>query len=199
MVSSSRFFFIISIIFLNILFCNCNFEIHGQFGWSNRDNRGIGKAEKNLFIENVFRIERENLYFLSHETIWWIYQITDGIYFSENFLAALYTNNSTPQPFLTDLREAELLESGCCKYIRHYYEGLKPGRYLLRIAYDSETIDKVHFAVLPSTQNDELPFSHSKSEEKTHQNLGLGGAEESVDEIKYYSHSIFHKYNKIAQ
>ena len=38
---------------------------------------------------------------------------------------------------------------GCCDYIRQFYENLDPGRYLLKIAYDSQVVDQVEFTVIP--------------------------------------------------
>ena len=139
-----RFFFIFSFFLFSI---NCSTQIKGEFAWTVQNRIGIGEPERSIFLENKFKTQRANLYFYTHETIWWIYRIKSGFYFSDEFLVALYENNQTPQPILSDLREGVIEESGDFHFIRYFYENLKEGKYLLRIAYDTETIDEVEFYV----------------------------------------------------
>ncbi len=140
-------FYLLLLVWIHFIACG---GIDGQFGWASRDNRGITEPERSLLVETEFRIEDKALYFYDYETIWWIYQITGGMYFDDGFLVALYENNNTPHPVLLDLRKPHLSSGDCCDYIRYYYEDLKVGRYLLRIAYDSQVIDEAGFFVLPS-------------------------------------------------
>ena len=172
---------------------SCDLGIRGEFGWTSLDNRGIQKSERSLRIARKFHLNRKHLHFYDHETIWWIYRITSGFYFDDKFLAALYEDNYTPQPILVDLREASLLEEDCCDYIRYYYEDLKAGSYLLRIAYASEVIDEAKFFVFPKRENMQSPIDPINSldslgpmdsEESLY--LSEDPSAESIDEIEHY-------------
>lgn len=166
---------------LLIFITACSGGIKGDFGWSRTDDRDIREPEISLLQETEFRFERENLYFFDHETIWWAYQIREGGYDREGFLAALYENNNTPDPVLFDLRRVSLVQSGCCDYIRQSYERLEPGRYLLKIAYDSVPFDQVNFTVVPP----EGPSGLSVDDDLAEDNLEFDSAPE--DEIEFYS------------
>ena len=127
----------------------CSREIQGSFAWASNDDRGIEEPERSLLLATEFRIGREELYFFDYETIWWIYQIQSGSYDSDGFLAALYENNLTPDPVEVDLRRVRIQYDDGYGYIRQFYEGLAPGRYLLKIAYQSKVVDQVEFQVVP--------------------------------------------------
>ncbi|MCR9141182.1 MAG: hypothetical protein NXI24_02950 [bacterium] len=127
----------------------CNREVRGTFAWASNDDRGIQEPERSLLLATEFRIGREDLYFFDYESIWWIYQIQGGSYEANGFLAALYENNLTPDPVEVDLRRVPIQRDGCCDYIRQYYEDLAPGRYLLKIAHNSQVVDQVEFYVVP--------------------------------------------------
>lgn len=127
----------------------CSGNIHGSFAWAGNDDRGIEEPERSLLLTTEFRIGRDDLFFFDYETIWWIYQIRSGSYDESGFLAALYENNLTPDPVEVDLRRVPIQRDGCCDYIRQFYENLDPGRYLLKIAYDSQVVDQVEFTVIP--------------------------------------------------
>ncbi|MCB1320519.1 MAG: hypothetical protein KDK34_09720 [Leptospiraceae bacterium] len=139
----------VSLILACVALPGCEPEVHGSFAWSSTDDRDVMEPERSLLVETEFRIQRERLYFYDYETIWWVYQIQSGYYDENEFLAALYENNLTPDPVLVDLRRVELLEDGCCDYIRQFYEELPPGRYLLNIAHQSNVVDSVEFQVIP--------------------------------------------------
>ncbi len=127
----------------------CSREVRGTFAWASNDDRGIQEPERSLLLATEFRIGREDLYFFDYESIWWIYQIQGGSYQPDGFLAALYENNLTPDPVEVDLRRVPIQRDGCCDYIRQYYEDLAPGRYLLKIAHNSQVVDQVEFYVVP--------------------------------------------------
>ena len=127
----------------------CSGEVHGTFAWAGNDDRGIEEPERSLLLSTEFRIGRDDLYFFDYESIWWIYQIRGGSYDGSGFLAALYENNLTPDPVEVDLRRVPIQRDGCCDYIRQSYESLDPGRYLLKIAYNSQVVDQVEFTVIP--------------------------------------------------
>ena len=128
----------------------CDPYVEGNFAWKGTDDRGIEEPERTWLVETEFRIARDQLYFFDYETIWWVYQITDGHFEDDQFLAALYEDNLTPDPVLVDLRRVTLIKDGCCSYIRQYYEQLPPGRYLLKIAHKSNAVDMVRFTVVPA-------------------------------------------------
>lgn len=181
----------------------CKLGIHGEFGWASLDNRGIQKPERKLRLARKFHLKRKYLHFYDYETIWWIYRITGGFYWDHEFLAALYEDNYTPQPILVDLREARLLEEGCCDYIRYYYDGLKVGAYLLRIVYDSKVIDEVKFSVYPTEEELEInPERTAERESRLYLREGAEGRgeesppKEQMDEIQRYSRSFFSRTRK---
>ena len=162
---------------MSISFTNaCTPQIEGIFGWSSRDNRDLSNVERKTQIETKFNLNLTQPKFYEYETIWWIYRITSGIFFDNNgFYVALYEDNHTPQPVLIDLRKATLQRDGCCEHIRYYYEELKPGNYLLRIAYNAKTIAETTFMVLPQEHLDETADRNTQDS----------------DEIQYYSRNIF--------
>ncbi len=128
----------------------CNQPIQGQFGWSATDDRGLVEPEKSLLIEKSYRLARSNLYFFDYETIWMVYQISEGTYDpGEGFIVALYENNDTPNPVEVDLRQVLVQQSDGKGYIRQQYDPLNSGRYLLKIAYNSVMFDQIKFQVVP--------------------------------------------------
>lgn len=169
------------LIVAGMLAVSCGGDIQGDFGWSRTDDRGIREPELSLLRETEFRFSRENLYFFNYETIWWTYQIRGGRYEKEGFLAALYENNNTPDPVLYDLRRVSLVPSNCCDNIRQKYERLAPGRYLLKIAYDSVPFDEVHFTVVPPEGPGHLMQVDDLAEDS------LEFDNEPVDDIEFYS------------
>ena len=162
------FCFLISLAFcLPLITCD-SLSIKGQIGWASRDNRQTSLVERSFFVETEFRIKTKELYFYDYETIWWMYKITSGIYFRDEFLVGLYENNNTPQPLLLDLRKPSMIKDGCCDYLRFYYEELKAGHYLLRIAYSSNVIDETGFMILPEHEEETesgLFFEEEKKDE----------------------------------
>ncbi len=175
----------------------CSTQIRGTFGWTAVDDRGIEDFERGLLLETEFRIKRENLYFFDYQTIWWVYQIRGGRYSGDGFLAALYENNNTPDPVEVDLRRVPILRDGSYDYIRQYYEDLSPGRYLLKIAYESEVVDQVEFFIVPPggpsemIRDDEFAnfeeMRHEDVEEDFHRDREGSGRDEEFDEILRYS------------
>lgn len=126
----------------------CSSRIKGEFGWSSVDDRGIEEPELGLLVENRYRIAREQIYFYDYESIWWIYLIDSGSYDRDEFLAALYLNNMTPDPVEVDLRHVTVQRTGFNDgFIRQKYDPLDPGNYVLKIAYKSDVIDQVEFTV----------------------------------------------------
>ena len=184
------YFFLFRFFILLLAFPACIPEIRGEFGWASWDNRGTDKAERKLRIVRKFYLNRENLHFSDYETIYWIYRITSGFYFNDKFLATLYEDNYTPQPILIDMREASLFEGDPYDYIRYYYEGLKPGPYLLRIAYNSKIIDDVKFLVFPKKEEEPLPRREYRDEEEDELYM-IRRLGDEIDEIEYYSRGNF--------
>lgn len=172
-------------IFLWLGFClflsSCQADIVGDFGWARTDDRGIREPERSLLLASEFRFARENLYFYDYETIWWTYQIDSGFYDNDKFLAALYENNDTPDPVLFELRRVLISHNDCCDIIRQKYENLKPGHYLLKIAYESKTFDHVGFYVLPP----EGPIGLKKRDDLDEEFLEYDNSQ--IDDIELYS------------
>ena len=124
-------------------------KITGEFGWSATDDRGIQEPELGLLVETEFRYGREDLFFYDYETVWWIYQINSGSYKPDEFLAVLYENTGSPDPVEVDLRQVRVEKQAGRGFIRQKYEGLEPGRYILKIAHESRAIDQVEFEIVP--------------------------------------------------
>lgn len=133
-----------------LLLAGCSLNVKGQFGWSSTDDRGMVEPEKGLLVESEYRLGREHLYFYDYETVWWIYKIEHGFYDRTKFIAALYEKNIAPEPVEIDLRpvNVEKEESGFT-YIRQYYDPLRPGNYVLKIAHKSIIVDEVEFHIVP--------------------------------------------------
>ena len=184
-ISFSLFFSLL----LTCVLTNCLPEIRGEFGWTSWDSRNIPEAERKLHIARKFKLNQKEPHFRDYESIWWIYRITSGFYFNDKFLAALYEDNYSPQPILTDMREASLLEDASGDYIRYYYEALKAGVYLLRIAYDTEVIDEARFFV-SKAREEPLPLREEEEREEDEFYLKEESTEE-IDEIEYYSRGNF--------
>ena len=165
----------------------CLSEVRGKFGWASWDARDIPKAERKLHIAKSFKLNQKEPHFYEYESIWWVYRITNSFYLYNKFLAALYEDNYSPQAILTDMREAALLKDTSGNYIRHHYERLRPGSYLLRIAYDTKVIDEARFLVF-SEKSEDLP-PPKQEEEREEDDLYL--MEEEIDEIEYYSRGAF--------
>ena len=177
---------------------SCTREIHGTFAWAGNDDRGIQEPERSLLLATEFRIGREDLYFFDYESIWWIYQIQGGSYDADGFLAALYENNLTPDPVEVDLRRVPIQHDGCCDYIRQYYEDLAPGRYSLKIAYNSQVVDQVEFYVVPpdgpaaidvqrNRPDLELDLDSESLDDESDNPDGMNQHEESDDILRYSS------------
>lgn len=131
--------------------CRLN-QISGEFGWSGADDRDLKEPEKSLLVETEFRFGRQRLYFFDYQTIWWIYELekTPPMVDRNSFLAALYELKNTPDPVEVDLRSVSLdRREGEKPRIRQYYEPLRPGKYLLKLAYKSQVFDQVEFDVVP--------------------------------------------------
>lgn len=160
---------------------SCQTDITGNFGWAKTDDRGIREPERSLLVASEFRFARDNLYFYDFETIWWTYQIRSGYYEKDQFLAALYENNNTPAPVLLELRRVDLSLNDCCDTIRQKYENLKPGHYLLKIAYQSKNFDQVGFYVIPP----EGPEGLKKRDDLDEDYLEYDHSD--IDEIELYS------------
>lgn len=173
----------------------CTRNVHGTFAWASNDDRGIQEPERSLLLATEFRIGREDLYFFDYESIWWIYQIQGGSYDANGFLAALYENNLTPDPVEVDLRRVPIQRDGCCDYIRQYYEDLAPGRYLLKIAHNSQVVDQVEFYVVPpegpagiDVERNRPDFEDEFQDSETDSiSDGLNPGEESDDILRYSS------------
>ena len=171
----------------------CSINIHGEFGWSTQNNHGINRAEREFLQESTFRMGRRNLYFSSRNTIWWIYQINGGFYFADGFLAALYENNNTPQPVLVKLQKSSLIEDNGGDFIRSHYDGLRPGYYILRVAYDSKPVDEAAFVVFSSEKEDTLSLQTQENLQRESVFLTEEEPQENSDEIEYYSRNVFHR------
>lgn len=153
--------------FLAFSFTGCSLAIRGQFGWSSTDDRGLVEPEKSLLMESEFKLTRQNLYFYDYETIWWIYRIEGGLYDKTAFLAALYENNVAPEPVEIDLRPVSLQKTGESSFIRQYYDPLKPGNYILKIAHKSVVIDQVEFHIVPPGGPRDLGAEEEENLEET--------------------------------
>ncbi|MBX7058949.1 MAG: hypothetical protein K1X75_12855 [Leptospirales bacterium] len=158
-------------------FAACQSQIQGQFGWATTDDRELSDLERTLLSVSEYRIGRDGLYFRDYETLWWIYQIDKGPA-EEEYLVALYENNTTPQPVAVDLRRVRPEKIQERVVIRQNYEQLSPGRYLLKIAHNSMAVDQVEFMVTPEGG----PASLGVAEELDDPEPGA-----EVDDIRLYS------------
>jgi len=122
-------------------------SVKGQFGFSAVDDRGMEEPERSRLIETEFRLASEPLHFYSHETIWWIYRIDDGIYDKDELIMILYTESNSPAPVEKELRRVKIQKTDSGDIIRDYFRELEPGKYILAIAYRSKVADKVSFKV----------------------------------------------------
>ncbi len=128
----------------------CSIRPKGEFGWSRikREERALDRSLK--MVETDFRIYRDHVQFLESESIWWIYQMKRGFLFSNRIQSVLYRKNYSFQDIAEERRILSLQKSGCCKYIRHYYHSLSPGRYSIHLSHDFKPLDHILFSVLPN-------------------------------------------------
>lgn len=138
---------ILALLSLFFLFA-CDQKPKGQFGWAAVQDDDLGPLEQRLLMQTEFKLAQDRLFFHENDTIWWIFRLEGGFYNEDRFLAALYTVGESPEPVEIDLRQVipESTEKG--DVIRQYYEPLEPGRYVLKIAYESVPISQVEFTVL---------------------------------------------------
>jgi len=147
---------IILSIIINLSFCKIEYK--GEFGWRSIDESQFNPIEKSLIIPEEYYPGRENLYFRTNETIWWIYQFEQKLYLKPKFLVVLYSEIKSPQPVEIDLRIVEPEYQEGIYFIRQYYPPLEPGKYLLKIASFEEKIpfDQVEFYILPQNELEQI-------------------------------------------
>lgn len=127
---------------------SCNQPPTGRFGWAAVQDQNLSPLEHRLLMQTEFRLANDRLFFREDDTIWWIFRLESGFYDKEQFLAALYSVGESPEPVEIDLRQVIPEEEGSHDVIRQYYEPLEPGRYILKIAYESVPVSQVEFVVL---------------------------------------------------
>ncbi len=162
----------------------CNKPLKGEFGWSSVDDRGVEEPELSLLIEDQFQYGRDDLYFYSYETVWWIYQIQEGSFQDAGFMASLYRENKTPDPLEIDMRHVSVTRTGFREgVIRQKYDPLQTGDYILKIAYNSSVVDQVEFHIVP-------PGGTHAIDNYYDGDMGEDIPEESRDDLKYYSRPL---------
>ncbi|MFN3245428.1 MAG: hypothetical protein ACK42K_01890 [Leptonema sp. (in: bacteria)] len=142
------------LIFLLINFIFCIKEYKGEFAWRSIDQTQFSQMDTLLISPQEFYLGRENLYFGTNETIWWIYQFDQKLYLKPKFLVVLYSEIGSPQPVEIDLRVVEPEYQDGIHFLKQFYPPLEEGKYLLKIATTEEKVpfDQVEFFVLPQKE-----------------------------------------------
>lgn len=131
-------------------FCKTSNPYTGKFGWRSIDQRDFTPIEEILSQPKEFYFGRDKLYFGDYETIWWIYQFDQKLFFKPKFIVVLYSEINSPQPVEIDLRVVLPEFQDGFYFIRQYYLPLMPGKYIIKIAEEEKQVpfDSVEFMVL---------------------------------------------------
>lgn len=127
---------------LLFLFVNCGIP-SGEFGWAVTNDEDISPIEEEFYVQTQFEMARQNLYFSPNDTIHYVYIFSREVDPKKEFFVSL--NKKSIDYLEIDLRRKRVEEN----MLRDKYKNLEIGEYLLKIAFEGDVFDSVHFKVLP--------------------------------------------------
>ncbi|MDF3819520.1 hypothetical protein P3G55_06400 [Leptospira sp. 96542] len=155
--------------FLTCLFFQCGVP-KGEFGWATTKMENMDELEKHIQTITDYKMMREGLIFSPTDTIHYVYQFSRNPGAETDFHISL---NKYELDFVEiDIKKKRAEVDSLA--IRDEFSLLQTGEYLLKIVNEGDTVDEVHFQVLPD-------------EGYTQENLEQELAGDQTDEIIKYS------------
>ncbi|WP_225913542.1 LIC_12238 family plasminogen-binding lipoprotein [Leptospira yasudae] len=119
------------------------FKPTGDFGWALLDEDKFNVLEKKIMTVGEYTITRENLIFPDDKTIRYIYRFSRSV----PETAETYVSLSRFQLGYNEMDVLRKRPNPISKTIEGSFQGLSPGKYLLKVAYEGDVIDEVEFLV----------------------------------------------------
>ncbi|WP_244247613.1 LIC_12238 family plasminogen-binding lipoprotein [Leptospira yasudae] len=129
-----------SLLFVSATAC---FKPTGDFGWALLDEDKFNVLEKKIMTVGEYTITRENLIFPDDKTIRYIYRFSRSV----PETAETYVSLSRFQLGYNEMDVLRKRPNPISKTIEGSFQGLSPGKYLLKVAYEGDVIDEVEFLV----------------------------------------------------
>lgn len=136
------------------------FKPTGEFGWALLDEDKFNVLEKKIMTVGEYTITRENLIFPDDKTIRYIYRFSRSV----PETAETYVSLSRFQLGYNEMDVLRKRPNPISKTIEGSFQGLSPGKYLLKVAYEGDVIDEVEFLVR-SAQTPYMEDSPSASDD----------------------------------
>ncbi|AOP33649.1 hypothetical protein A0128_07200 [Leptospira tipperaryensis] len=133
----------ISFLILTFVLSTSCFKPTGDFGWAVMDEEKFNVLEKKIMTVGEYTITRENLIFPDDKTIHYIYRFSRSV----PETAETYVSLSRFQLGYNELDVLRKRPNPISKTIEGSFQGLTPGKYLLKVAYEGDVIDEVEFLV----------------------------------------------------
>ncbi|WP_061247348.1 LIC_12238 family plasminogen-binding lipoprotein [Leptospira noguchii] len=119
------------------------FKPTGEFGWALLDEEKFNIIEKKIMTVGEYTVTRHNLIFPDDKTICYIYRFSRSV--SES--AETYVSLSKFQLGYNEMDVLRKRPNPISQTIEGSFQGLSPGKYLLKVAYEGDVIDEVEFLV----------------------------------------------------
>ncbi|EKO13906.1 MULTISPECIES: LIC_12238 family plasminogen-binding lipoprotein [Leptospira] len=119
------------------------FKPTGEFGWALLDEEKFNIIEKKIMTVGEYTVTRQNLIFPDDKTICYIYRFSRSV--SES--AETYVSLSKFQLGYNEMDVLRKRPNPISQTIEGSFQGLSPGKYLLKVAYEGDVIDEVEFLV----------------------------------------------------
>ncbi|EQA69557.1 LIC_12238 family plasminogen-binding lipoprotein [Leptospira noguchii] len=119
------------------------FKPTGEFGWALLDEEKFNIIEKKIMTVGEYTVTRHNLIFPDDKTIYYIYRFSRSV--SES--AETYVSLSKFQLGYNEMDVLRKRPNPISQTIEGSFQGLSPGKYLLKVAYEGDVIDEVEFLV----------------------------------------------------
>ncbi|MBM9501909.1 hypothetical protein JWG44_16765 [Leptospira sp. 201903071] len=132
-----------NLLFLILFSTTACFKPTGDFGWAVMDEEKFNILEKKIMTVGEYTITRENLIFPDDKTIHYIYRFSRSV----PETAETYVSLSRFQLGYNELDVLRKRPNPISKTIEGSFQGLTPGKYLLKVAYEGDVIDEVEFLV----------------------------------------------------
>ncbi|UOG39074.1 hypothetical protein MAL08_07285 [Leptospira noguchii] len=133
----------LKIFFFTLAFSATCFKPTGEFGWALLDEEKFNIIEKKIMTVGEYTVTRHNLIFPDDKTICYIYRFSRSV--SES--AETYVSLSKFQLGYNEMDVLRKRPNPISQTIEGSFQGLSPGKYLLKVAYEGDVIDEVEFLV----------------------------------------------------
>ncbi|EQA52729.1 LIC_12238 family plasminogen-binding lipoprotein [Leptospira kmetyi] len=142
---ASRISWFFRVLAFGLLFVSATacFKPTGEFGWALLDEEKFDVLEKKIMTVGEYTITRENLIFSDDKTIRYIYRFSRSV----PETAETYVSLSRFQLGYNEMDVLRKRPNPVSKTIEGSFQGLSPGKYLLKVAYEGDVIDEVEFLV----------------------------------------------------